>query len=75
MMSVSWTTKTDEFVQVLNEEGKVVNADWLPKLSAEQLRELMHRMVFRRIWDQRAIKQLVKVDLAFMLRYQGKKVR
>lgn len=71
MMSVSWTTKTDEFVQVLNEEGKVVNADWLPKLSAEQLRELMHRMVFTRIWDQRAIKLTRQGRLGFYAPVSG----
>jgi pyruvate dehydrogenase E1 component alpha subunit len=41
--------------QILNEEGEVVNDKALPDLSDEQLQELMRRMVYTRIWDQRAI--------------------
>jgi len=40
---------------ILNEEGKVVNKSEMPELSDEQLRELMKRMVFTRVWDQRAV--------------------
>jgi pyruvate dehydrogenase E1 component alpha subunit len=39
---------------VLSPEGKVVNEDEVPNLSDEQLQELMKRMVFTRVWDQRA---------------------
>jgi pyruvate dehydrogenase E1 component alpha subunit len=42
-------------IQILSPEGKVVNPDLMPQLSDEQLRELMRKMVFTRIWDQRAI--------------------
>ncbi|WP_170006841.1 pyruvate dehydrogenase (acetyl-transferring) E1 component subunit alpha [Bacillus fonticola] len=41
--------------QILNEEGEVVNQDAMPDLSDEQLQELMKRMVFTRILDQRSI--------------------
>jgi pyruvate dehydrogenase E1 component alpha subunit len=44
-----------ETLTVLSPEGKVVNQDALPKLSNEQLKEIMRKMVFTRIWDQRAI--------------------
>ncbi|MCL6452018.1 MAG: pyruvate dehydrogenase (acetyl-transferring) E1 component subunit alpha [Alicyclobacillus sp.] len=44
------------YIQVLDETGKVVNPDRMPKLSDDELRELMKRMVFIRILDQRAIK-------------------
>jgi pyruvate dehydrogenase E1 component alpha subunit len=44
-----------ETFQILNEEGEVVNEAAMPKLSDEQLQELMKRMVYTRIWDQRAI--------------------
>jgi pyruvate dehydrogenase E1 component alpha subunit len=44
-----------EMVQVLNEEGKIVNEAADPKLSDEDLQELMHRMVYTRILDQRSI--------------------
>ena len=41
--------------QILNEEGEVVNEDAMPELSDEQLQELMRRMVYTRILDQRSI--------------------
>lgn len=44
-----------EMFQILNPEGEVVNPDAVPDLSDEQLKELMRRMVYTRIWDQRAI--------------------
>lgn len=44
-----------EMFQILNEEGKVVNEAALPELTDEQLQELMRRMVFTRILDQRSI--------------------
>jgi pyruvate dehydrogenase E1 component alpha subunit len=42
-------------LQILNENGEVVNESALPNLSDDELKELMRRMVFTRIWDQRAI--------------------
>ncbi|UFJ42265.1 pyruvate dehydrogenase (acetyl-transferring) E1 component subunit alpha [Brevibacillus humidisoli] len=42
-------------LQILAPDGTVVNPDLMPELSDEQLRELMHKMVFTRVWDQRAI--------------------
>ncbi|MTD30381.1 pyruvate dehydrogenase (acetyl-transferring) E1 component subunit alpha [Planomicrobium sp. YIM 101495] len=44
-----------EMVQILDEEGNIVNEDLDPKLSDEQLEELMNRMVYTRILDQRSI--------------------
>ncbi len=44
-----------ETLQILNEEGKVVNESAMPDLSDEQLQELMRRMVYTRILDQRSI--------------------
>ncbi len=44
-----------ETFQILNEEGEVVNEAAMPELSDEELQELMRRMVYTRIWDQRAI--------------------
>lgn len=48
---------TDEFktLQILNEEGVVVNEAAMPNLTDDQLKELMRRMVFTRILDQRSI--------------------
>jgi pyruvate dehydrogenase E1 component alpha subunit len=47
----------DQFqtLQVLNEEGEVVNEAAMPNLSDEKLQELMKRMVYTRILDQRSI--------------------
>ena len=44
-----------ETFQILNEEGEVVNEAAMPDLSDEQLQELMRRMVYTRILDQRSI--------------------
>ncbi|MET3505201.1 pyruvate dehydrogenase (acetyl-transferring) E1 component subunit alpha [Halalkalibacter oceani] len=44
-----------ETFQILNEEGEVVNKDAMPDLKDEELQELMRRMVYTRILDQRAI--------------------
>ncbi|MFZ3588115.1 pyruvate dehydrogenase (acetyl-transferring) E1 component subunit alpha [Bacillus sp. DJP31] len=47
----------DQFqtLQILNEEGKVVNESAMPDLTDAQLKELMSRMVYTRILDQRSI--------------------
>ena len=44
-----------DMVQILNEEGKIVDKDLDPKLPDEELVELMTRMVYTRILDQRSI--------------------
>ena len=44
-----------EMFQILNEEGEIVNSEVDLQLSDEQLVELMSRMVFTRILDQRSI--------------------
>ena len=41
--------------QILNENGEIVNKEEEPNLTDEQLRELMKRMVFTRVLDQRSI--------------------
>ncbi|MGZ9848711.1 pyruvate dehydrogenase (acetyl-transferring) E1 component subunit alpha [Macrococcus psychrotolerans] len=44
-----------EVVQVLDLDGNVVNKDFMPDLTDEQLVELMERMVWTRVLDQRSI--------------------
>lgn len=44
-----------EMFQILNEKGEIVNEAAMPDLSDDELVELMERMVYTRIWDQRAI--------------------
>lgn len=44
-----------EMFQILNEKGEIVNEEHVPDLSDEQLRELMRRMVYTRVLDQRSI--------------------
>jgi len=40
--------------QVLNEEGEIVNKDDMPDLSDDDLKEIMRRMVYTRVLDQRS---------------------
>lgn len=42
-------------LQILDEQGHIVNEQAVPALSEEQMKELMRRMVYTRIWDQRAL--------------------
>ncbi|WP_414043508.1 pyruvate dehydrogenase (acetyl-transferring) E1 component subunit alpha [Macrococcus animalis] len=44
-----------EVVQVLDLDGNVVNEEYMPELTDEQLVELMERMVWTRLLDQRSI--------------------
>ncbi|KUP07646.1 pyruvate dehydrogenase [Bacillus coahuilensis m2-6] len=44
-----------EMFQILNENGEIVNEDAMPNLNDEQLQELMRRMVYTRVLDQRSI--------------------
>ncbi len=59
---MSSTEKTYEVIankieplSILSLDGEVVNKKEMPKLSDDQLKELMTRMVFTRVWDQRAV--------------------
>src|SRR5690625_2874539 len=47
--------KKFEVIQIINEKGEVVNEEAMPDLSDEELVELMSRMVYTRILDQRSI--------------------
>ncbi|GLX68102.1 pyruvate dehydrogenase (acetyl-transferring) E1 component subunit alpha [Paenibacillus glycanilyticus] len=42
-------------ISVLSLEGEVVNPEFMPDLTDEQLKEIMYRMVFTRTWDERAV--------------------
>jgi pyruvate dehydrogenase E1 component alpha subunit len=44
-----------EPLSILAPDGTVTNPELVPALTNEQLRELMYRMVFTRVWDQRAV--------------------
>lgn len=48
-------TYNKEPLQILAPDGTLVNPEMMPKLSDEELRELMRKMVYTRVWDQRAI--------------------
>jgi pyruvate dehydrogenase E1 component, alpha subunit len=47
----------DQFAQyrLLDEQGRLINEQAMPDLSDNELKELMYRMVYTRIWDQRAL--------------------
>lgn len=70
-MSAIAPAKPLPYLQVLDSKGKVVNPDLLPKLSAETLRELMRKMVFTRVWDQRAVKLTRQGRLGFYAPVSG----
>lgn len=55
MSLIEQVEKQFETFKILSEDGKVVNESAMPELSDEELQELMTRMVYTRIWDQRAI--------------------
>ncbi|GMK46023.1 MULTISPECIES: pyruvate dehydrogenase (acetyl-transferring) E1 component subunit alpha [Paenibacillus] len=42
-------------ISVLSLDGDVVNPEYMPDLTDEQLKEIMYRMVFTRTWDERAV--------------------
>ncbi|MCM3629955.1 pyruvate dehydrogenase (acetyl-transferring) E1 component subunit alpha [Paenibacillus glycanilyticus] len=42
-------------LSVLSLDGDVVNPEYMPDLTDDQLKELMYRMVFTRTWDERAV--------------------
>jgi pyruvate dehydrogenase E1 component alpha subunit len=44
-----------EPLQILSPEGKIINEEMAPKFTDDELRELMRRMAFTRVWDQRAV--------------------
>lgn len=47
--------KQFETFQVLSPDGEVVNENAMPDLSDDELQQLMHRMAYTRVWDQRAV--------------------
>lgn len=44
-----------EMYQIMNENGEIVNENDMPDLSDDELKELMRRMVYTRVLDQRSI--------------------
>lgn len=44
-----------ETLSILGTDGSIVNEAEMPQLDDAQLKELMRRMVFTRVWDQRAV--------------------
>lgn len=50
-----FATQETEMFSILDCEGNLTNPEALPAISDTMLRELMRRMVFTRVWDQRAI--------------------
>ena len=48
-------TELIQMLSIIGSEGKVLHEEELPKLTDSQLKEIMRRMVFTRVWDQRAV--------------------
>ncbi|WP_019533565.1 pyruvate dehydrogenase (acetyl-transferring) E1 component subunit alpha [Paenibacillus ginsengihumi] len=72
-MSKPYEVRADEVqpLSVLDTNGNVVNEAAMPKLSDEQLKELMRRMVFTRTWDQRAVNLTRQGRLGFYAPVSG----
>jgi pyruvate dehydrogenase E1 component alpha subunit len=58
-------------LSILAPDGSIVNQEEMPKLTDEQLRELMRRMVFTRTWDQRAVNLTRQGRLGFYAPVSG----
>jgi pyruvate dehydrogenase E1 component alpha subunit len=58
-------------LSVLAPDGTIVNEQEMPKLSDEQLKELMKRMVYTRTWDQRAVNLTRQGRLGFYAPVSG----
>lgn len=48
-------TEEVEALSVLSPDGEIINKSKMPKLTDDQLKEIMYRMVFTRTWDDRAV--------------------
>lgn len=57
MTKVPYEVYTEEVdtLSVLSPDGEIINKDLMPKLTDDQLKEIMYRMVFTRTWDDRAV--------------------
>ncbi|MFD2673448.1 pyruvate dehydrogenase (acetyl-transferring) E1 component subunit alpha [Marinicrinis sediminis] len=57
MSKISHEVFTEEVkpLSILSPSGEVVNPDFMPELTDDQLKELLRRMVYTRVWDQRAV--------------------
>ncbi|WP_245734145.1 pyruvate dehydrogenase (acetyl-transferring) E1 component subunit alpha [Sporolactobacillus nakayamae] len=57
-LPVNYSGQIENFfptLRILDSQGHVVNDQKNPEMTNDQLRELMRRMVYTRIWDQRAL--------------------
>ncbi|MCO7126260.1 pyruvate dehydrogenase (acetyl-transferring) E1 component subunit alpha [Sporolactobacillus shoreicorticis] len=55
---MNYSGKIEDFfstLRILDEQGHIVDQQKKPEMTNDQLRELMRRMVYTRIWDQRAL--------------------
>lgn len=60
-----------QMVQVLDEQGKIVNPDLDPKFSDDELVELMSRMVFSRVLNDRSMALAKQGRLGFFAPTEG----
>ncbi len=47
--------ETNAPLQVLQPDGSLVSSEGMPSITDDQLKDLMRKMVYTRVWDQRAI--------------------
>lgn len=69
----SYEVRSDdvEALRIIDLDGKVLDDQRLPNLDDQSMRELMRRMVFTRVWDQRAISMQRQGRLGFYAPVSG----
>lgn len=70
-LSVQFLERVETPWHVLNDDGTVAATDQFPDLGADELRSLMERMLFTRVWDERAIKWTRQGKLGFYAPVSG----
>lgn len=65
MSIVSADIRQTPLLQALDETGKVVDTTLIPDISDSEIRQLMHKMVFTRILDERALRLARQGRLGF----------
>ncbi len=64
-MSVHAPVRELGYLRVIDEEGQVTDSSLLPDITEGHFKQLMERMLFTRLWDERAIKWTRQGKLGF----------
>ncbi len=70
-MSIETPVRAQGDLRVIDEEGQLIDPNSLPEITNEKLTQLMERMLFTRLWDERAIKWTRQGKLGFYAPVSG----